>query len=304
MVCTPRAAGLFDFDGRVQHVHPLRHRHLPLWASAQKRAIVRASRRAPYDLLINLESGQQFESLVTTIDARHKVGWFFTDPRPEVGIHCVQMYLSVASPALGVAAREAAVPRVYGAPPDDVRRRFGLPKRYLVVSPGNSHRHQHRLNHRAWPREQWLQLLALIPPDLPVIVLGAPGDDPLAPVLPADQARVMNLAGRTSVAELTTIIALADALVVTDTGTAHIAAAVNTPVVCLVGPTNPAVTGPYRTSHNVVEVVAMGLACSPCHDTPVMRQCTANRCMQEITPHRVMQSLVRAGVLSAPVNAP
>jgi ADP-heptose:LPS heptosyltransferase len=140
MVCTPRAAGLFDFDSRVEHVHPLRHRHLPLWASVQKRAIVRASRRAPYDLLINLESGQQFESLVRAIAARHKVGWFFTDPRPQVGIHGVQMYLSVASPALSAASREASVPRVYGASPDDVRRRFGLPTRYLAMSPGNSHR--------------------------------------------------------------------------------------------------------------------------------------------------------------------
>jgi ADP-heptose:LPS heptosyltransferase len=203
-----------------------------------------------------------------------------------------------------VAAREAAVPRVYGAPPDDVRRRFGLPKRYLVVSPGNSHRHQHRLNHRAWPREQWLQLLALIPPDLPVIVLGAPGDDPLAPVLPADQARVMNLAGRTSVAELTTIVGLADGLVVTDTGTAHVAAAVHTPVVCLFGPTNAVVNGPYRTPDNVVKVVSMGLACAPCHDTPAIRQCAANRCMQEITPQRVLHALAEAGVVSAPVSAP
>jgi ADP-heptose:LPS heptosyltransferase len=179
-----------------------------------------------------------------------------------------------------------------------VRARFALPATFLAVSPGNSHRRRHRINHRAWPRGHWVQLLELLPSDLPIVVLGARGEEPLAALVDHLPHRVIDLTGQTSIAELVTIVALARGLVVTDTGPAHVAAAVNTPVVCLIGPTAAAVTGPYATAHNVVRTLSVGLPCAPCHDTPAMRACTVNRCMLQLSPQAVLHALEHSGILS------
>lgn len=304
VVCTPGAAGVFEFDARVSRVFTLRHRHVPLWLSAPKRAVVRASRMVPYDLLVNLESGAQFAPLARAIVARRKVGWFFTDPQPPAGAHVVEMCRAVARPALSEASLHAAVPAVFGAPIDAVRQRFTLPPRYLAISPGNSHTGTRGVNHRAWPVSRWVELLAALPPDLPVVVLGAAGDDPLQSMLPGVTRPLLNLAGRTSPAELIAIVAAADALVVTDTGPAHVASAVHTPLVCLVGPTNAGITGPYRTPHDRVATIALGLPCSPCHGTPAIRACPLNRCMHDITPALVLQALADLGVMAPGVSRP
>jgi ADP-heptose:LPS heptosyltransferase len=297
-VCTPSASGLFEFDDRVHQVFPLRQRHVPLWLSPQKQAVVRASKHKPYDLLLNLESGQQFTSLVTAIEARHKSGWLFSNPAPAPLSHLVDICKAGYADVVDHEILTAALPSIRGKPFQDVKTTFALPDAYLTVSPGNSHRRTRRLNHRAWSSEHWHALIEMLPPDLPVVVIGAKGDEPLSGLAQARSNRIINLAGKTTIAEMITIISHAKGLIVTDTGTAHVAAATATPVFCLHGPTNAAISGPYSTPHNVVHTLSVGLPCSPCHDTPVMRQCRANLCMQQITPQRVMHSLQMAGIIA------
>ena len=297
VICTPGSAGLFEHDDRVHRVFQLRHRHVPRWLSVQKQAIVRASRRAPYDLLLNLESGRQFESLAVAISAHRKTGWFFSDPKPPAGCHSVDFYKSAVTGVIDPAILAAACPTITGAPFTAVQQKFALPARYLALCPGNSHAHKQRLNHRAWPIDHWRALLALLPHDLPVVVVGAPGEEPLASALGQDPSRLISLVGQTSVAEMVAIIAQASALVVTDTGPGHIAAAVNTPVISLIGPTAAGRTAPFVTAHNAVHTLSVGLPCAPCHDTPAIRQCQSNRCMQELTPQRVLHTLQTARII-------
>ncbi|NIR58596.1 MAG: glycosyltransferase family 9 protein, partial [Gammaproteobacteria bacterium] len=56
----------------------------------------------------------------------------------------------------------------------------------------------------------------------------------------ASRASPAILTGRTGLAELTALLARVTALVVNDSGPAHVAAAVGTPVVTVFGPTAPA----------------------------------------------------------------
>ena len=79
---------------------------------------------------------------------------------------------------------------------------------------------------------------------------------------PAPPARV-DLGGRTGLAELSAVLAGAAAVVVGNTGAAHLAAAVGTPVVSLFAPVVPAVRWrPYR-----VRQVLLGDQDAPCRDT-------------------------------------
>jgi ADP-heptose:LPS heptosyltransferase len=95
---------------------------------------------------------------------------------------------------------------------------------------------------RAWPPERHAALVgALAAAGSRVVVTGGPGEESLTAFVAGEpRPGVLDTGGRTSFGELAAILAGADAVVVGNTGPAHLAAAVGTPVVSLFAPTVPA----------------------------------------------------------------
>lgn len=134
----------------------------------------------------------------------------------------------------------------YGIPaePDDLRiaapaRRSPAPDA-VVLHPGAD------AGARRWPAERFAAVaVALTARGHRVVITAGPGEGPLARYvadlaqLPAD--RVL---GGLGFAELAAVIARARALVVGDTGPAHLATALGTPSVVLFGPVSPCLWGP------------------------------------------------------------
>jgi ADP-heptose:LPS heptosyltransferase len=153
----------------------------------------------------------------------------------------------------------------YRLPPDDagalaVRRpargRVSLPAQpYVVVHPGAS------VPARAWAPERNAALVgALADAAVGVVVTGGPGETALTARVAGTAA--LDLGGRTSFAELAELLAGAAALVVGNTGPAHLAAAVGTPVVSLFAPiVPPHKWRPWRVPH---ELLFRKLPCAGC----------------------------------------
>ena len=150
-----------------------------------------------------------------------------------------------------------------------VRRRAGgaapagLPLApFVVVHPGTS------MPARAWPAERHAALVdALHDAGRAVVVTGAPAEIDLTARVARPRPGVSDLGGRTSLAELAEVLARADAVVVGNTGPAHLAAAVGTPVVSVFAPTVPAVRWrPWRVAHVLlhVEVPCAGCRARAC----------------------------------------
>jgi heptosyltransferase-2 len=92
---------------------------------------------------------------------------------------------------------------------------------------------------------------------------------------------LMNLAGKTSLRELISLISECDVFLTNDSGPLHIAYAVRTPIVAIFGSTDPVLTGPPPGGdENNHVVVKPDLSCSPCFE----RTCKNNdmRCMYAI----------------------
>ncbi len=96
--------------------------------------------------------------------------------------------------------------------------------------------------------------------------------------------RPINLAGRTSLKELAYLFTRCKALVTTDTGPMHIAAAMGCQVIALFGPTAPWRTGPYGKGHKVIRT---DVECSPCFK----KSCKHMTCMKEIKVERVFEEV-------------
>jgi ADP-heptose:LPS heptosyltransferase len=106
----------------------------------------------------------------------------------------------------------------------------------------------------------------------------------------ATPAGAVNLAGRTSLAELAAVIARAACVVSGNTGPAHLAAAVGTPVVSLFAPVVPAERwAPYQ-----VACVILGDQFAPCRDTRA-RECPVpgHPCISEVPPDAVVSAVER-----------
>ncbi|MDQ3642794.1 MAG: glycosyltransferase family 9 protein [Actinomycetota bacterium] len=106
---------------------------------------------------------------------------------------------------------------------------------YTVVHPGAS------VPARAWSPTANADLVdALVASGRQVVVTGSPDEAGLAAfVAGAARPGVVDLGGRTDLAGLAAVLAGGDAIVAGNTGPAHLAAAVGTPVVSLFAPTVP-----------------------------------------------------------------
>jgi ADP-heptose:LPS heptosyltransferase len=111
-----------------------------------------------------------------------------------------------------------------------------LPTPYVVVHPGAS------VPARAWDPQRHARLVdELVDDGHRVVVTGGADEAGLtAEVAGPSRRRVVDLGGRTDLAELAGVLARAETAVVGNTGPAHLAAAVGTPVVSLYAPTVPA----------------------------------------------------------------
>jgi heptosyltransferase-1 len=110
---------------------------------------------------------------------------------------------------------------------------------------------------KRWPIERFAQLADKIAERFgsSIVAIGSQGERQYIDTLKATaKSHILNLAGRTSVRELTALLKRASLVVSNDTGPGHIAAAMGTPIVIIFGPTNPARVCPYARPDCVVAV--------------------------------------------------
>lgn len=120
----------------------------------------------------------------------------------------------------------------------------GLPEQpFLVVHPGVS------APARAYPQFRWRQAVEeLTGAGWPVVLTGAPDEKDLTAELADRLPGALDLGGRLDLTELAAVIDASAAVVVANTGPAHLAAALNRPVVSLFSPVVPASRwAPYGT---------------------------------------------------------
>jgi len=94
----------------------------------------------------------------------------------------------------------------------------------------------------------------------------------------------MDLSGSTDLRQLAALYETSTCVVSTDTGPMHLAAAMETPVVALFGPTAPWRTGPFGEGH---QALRSDISCSPCFK----RKCDSLACMRDISVSQVFDSV-------------
>ena len=171
----------------------------------------------------------------------------------------------------------------------------GLPAGpFVVLHPGTS------VPARAWPAERYAAACRLlVAAGHRVVVTGAPSERALTRAV-AGTTGALDLGGRTGLDELAAVLEAADVVVVGNTGPAHLAAAVGTPVVSLFAPTVPAARwAPYR-----VPTVLLGDQDAVCRDSRVTRcPYPGHPCLSSVTPEEVVAAVAALHPGREPVAA-
>lgn len=131
---------------------------------------------------------------------------------------------------------------------------------------------------------------ALVAAGYRVLVTGSPDEAALTAEVAADAA--VDLGGETTLAELAAVFAAARVVIAPNTGPAHLAAAVGTPVVSLFAPVVP--VGQWRPHGRRVRV--LGDQSAPCRDTRA-RTCPVpgHPCLDRITDAELLAAVRREG---------
>jgi heptosyltransferase II len=140
---------------------------------------------------------------------------------------------------------------------------------------------------KRWPAAHFAALARRLDAEgYAVWVLGGPGDAKIGAEVAAGAPPVVNLAGRTTLAEAIDLIAAARAVVSNDSGLMHVAAALGRPVVGLYGATSPEFTPPLSAD---AVILHEDLPCRPCGQ----RVCPLDhfRCLNDLAPERVLAAL-------------
>jgi ADP-heptose:LPS heptosyltransferase len=154
---------------------------------------------------------------------------------------------------------------------------------YVVLHPGTS------VPARAWSAGRYAETAALLTAhDRQVVVTGAPSEVALTAGVCAGLSGPLDLGGRTDLAALASVLEGADVVVTANTGPAHLAAAVGTPVVSLFAPTVPAERwAPYR-----VPSALLGDQDAVCRDTRVT-ECPfpGHPCLNSVTAEDLLRAV-------------
>lgn len=249
-----------------------RIRRVLIWDKKTKKypnllRLLRQIRQADYGRVVTMQRFASTGFLTAFSGAPERVGFaenpfsrFFTRRVPHQigdGTHEVQRNLQL----LAAASPAARPPRLYPTPADEAAAApYAAVGEYLCLAPTSV------WFTKQYPTEKWLELLAALPPGLPVYLLGGPPDVVACEQLAQAAGRpgLVNLAGKLSLLASAALMRGAVLNYVNDSAPMHLCSAVDAPVCAIFCSTVPAFGfGPLSTFSRVVEHLGP-LACRPC----------------------------------------
>jgi lipopolysaccharide heptosyltransferase II len=153
----------------------------------------------------------------------------------------------------------------------------------VVINPGSD------WPAKRWPIERYAEVVQRLNTSFPQVefgIIGTQGERELAHFIKENAGeKVFILSGKTPLELLPAILEKASLVLTNDSGPAHIARAVGTPVVILAGPSEPA----YMTIHGRNEslVIQHPVPCTPC----LKYSCDRQDCWKAITVDEVVEAL-------------
>jgi heptosyltransferase I len=250
-VVDARHRDVVDLVTVVDGVLPLEGRTLGAWTVA-----VRRLRLAAYDVALDFQGLMKSAVLARASGARRVAGFsiwhlrekaarpFYSDTDDGPAGHVIRKNLSLLR-VVGVESDRIEFPlaETDTVAVQSVRRLVG-PGELALINPGAA------WPNKRWPAERFGEVAAFLREvrGIASVVLWGPGEQELAREIVAASSGAAVVAPPTRVPDLVALAREATLMISGDTGPLHVVAAVGTPTVAIMGPTNPQRNGPWAAN--------------------------------------------------------
>ncbi|MCZ6464707.1 MAG: glycosyltransferase family 9 protein [Proteobacteria bacterium] len=268
---------------------------------------IAALRRGGFDLVLDFHGILKSGLLARLSGAPLRVGyaapvaregsWLFTNRRVRLGDTRLSRFERNEALVRFLAVTESAAQAPLCVPEaarERVRASLGAGPAPVVLHPGTSD----STPYKRWDPEQYGALAKLLAgaDGVSCIVSFGPGERELARSVVDAAGGAARLAPETpSLPDLAALFAWCRLFVGSDSGPLHVASLVGTPVVQILGPTDPVVNAPYPGTPS--RAVRVPVPCSPCR-----RGCAEATCMRGV-PTRDVVSAARELLVGGPVRS-
>lgn len=258
------------------------------------------------EVYIDLEVYSNFSSLVCTLSmAQNRIGFYKSDKDYRSGLYTHLIYYNIKAPLSEIYLQTARLLGSAGiytklTPPDlpvnrieEICQALGIKGSYIIINPNAS---DLRLERR-WTKQAFQEFIRSFKqrhPELAIVLIGSAAERDYVNTVYSpfsEDASVINVAGKTSVADVLTLIKGAACILTNDTGPLHLALALEKPVVGLFGPCSPDQYGQMERCIPIYKNVY----CSPCVHEFAVPPCRGNNtCMQLIEVNEVLNACQNA----------
>ncbi len=197
-------------------------------------------------------------------------------------MHAVDEYLLMKEP-LGIERGDVAFPiRIPEGPREQAKRLLSLAEGagpVVALSPATTWQSKH------WPIGKWIALAGRLFREghCRILLLGRREEgEILEQFVAGADFPFLNTVGKTSLLDFVALLDEVDLVIAGDSAPMHIADALGTSVVALIGPTLPARIGPYWQKSNYLRA---DVNCEPCQK----KRCPSPRCITEIRVEDVVR---------------
>ncbi len=231
---------------------------------ADYRAFYRNFRPQRFDVILAMQANLRINLLYPALKAPTKIGfdriraregqWLFCNQRiPFRDNHLVDSFLAFVEMITGKSASA-----IWDLPIDESDLQWAqeqlltLPKPWVAIHPFASKAE------RNWPAERYAEVVNQSTSLWHCGILFTGGNSPVELDLCDRLGKLapkstLSLCGKTTPKQLAALLSLADVLIAPDTGSVHIARAMNTPVIGLYAVASPKLTGPYQQMEYCVD---------------------------------------------------
>jgi len=205
-----------------------------------------------FDAFFSFRSSARSKFLKFFISAKNKYQF---DKNKYINCHQVQKYNNFVNASLSIDS-EAGKLQIYGYNSSKNKRKV------LGINPGASYGSAKR-----WYPEEFAKVASELSDQYDIVIFGGPDEQGIVldiekELIENDVENYQNLAGKTSISELTDHISNLDLFITGDSGPMHVAAAFQVPTVAIFGPTKDDETSQWMNKKSII--VKKNLDCQPC----------------------------------------
>jgi lipopolysaccharide heptosyltransferase II len=165
----------------------------------------------------------------------------------------------------------------------------------IVLAPGGGKSWGQKANYLQWPKDKFIKLAKELGKNEnnEIILCGDISDKLLCEgIYQSLENKPIDVCGKTNLRQLFALLAESDIVICNDTGILHMASALDKKIVCLCGPVDERVYGPYPPADKKI-TISKDFSCRPCYNKFSVPNCHYNhQCLEQITVEEVLEKII------------